>query len=509
MKKKATILLLIFIGIVLIFLKRNESSGQDFLSIYLDGSEVETIPIKNSALFEKTVCDDDVNVHWDNKRWGIVVGNLNNKVKCNLYFKTLDNKVSEIISEVSSEDNCPTMNDDGTVNVTEYEADNGYLCQMNNGTAKSYYFRGNNVNNYVKFANFYWRIIRINDDNSVRVIYDGTEGHSNGEASTDRQIGTSTYNEKNNDNMYVGYMYGDANGLVESEIADTTLKASGTIYVASKYNYDESTGLFSLTNPVAVSFNALLGTSQIDKYKGYYTLNLSSSKGTSSKAYKIIGSSTELFTTKISVSTVSYGSTSIDSATANTNDSAVKSYLDSWYENNIKNTDYENYVVKRIFCSDRSINENKPTNFLNNGFGTGPTAYRWYYENNDGFATVSKTLSCSNFNDNYSTTDAILGNKSLTYPIGLISTDEVILAGGWSKDNKKYYLYTGQNYWTMTPSAFKEATAIVNQVSSTGSANSSSIVSKSAGVKPVLDLKSTTLLQGDGTIGNPYRLLSE
>lgn len=154
-------------------------------------------------------------------------------------------------------------------------------------------------------------------------------------------------------------------------------------------------------------------------------------------------------------------------------------------------------------------NESLGQDFLNNGFGIGPTAYRWYYENNDGFATVSKNLSCSNSNDNYSTADAILGNKSLTYPIGLISTDEVILAGGWSKDNKKYYLYTGQDYWTMTPSAFKEATAIVNQVSSTGSANSSSIVSKSAGVKPVLDLKSTTLLQGDGTIGNPYRLLSE
>ena len=72
----------------------------------------------------------------------------------------------------------------------------------------STYFRGAVTNNYVKFANFWWRIIRVNGNGSIRLIYDGTTAHANGESSTDRHIGTSAFNTNNNDNAYVGYMYG-------------------------------------------------------------------------------------------------------------------------------------------------------------------------------------------------------------------------------------------------------------------------------------------------------------
>ena len=37
-----------------------------------------------------------------------------------------------------------------------------------------HYFREVAQNNYVKFAGFYWRIIRINGDGTIRMIYDGT-----------------------------------------------------------------------------------------------------------------------------------------------------------------------------------------------------------------------------------------------------------------------------------------------------------------------------------------------
>lgn len=72
----------------------------------------------------------------------------------------------------------------------------------------STYFRGAVTNNYVKFANFWWRIIRVNGNGSVRLIYDGTTAHANGESSADRQIGTSAFNTNFKDNAYVGYMYG-------------------------------------------------------------------------------------------------------------------------------------------------------------------------------------------------------------------------------------------------------------------------------------------------------------
>ena len=81
-----------------------------------------------------------------------------------------------------------------------------YATQDDLGT--SYYFRGAVDNNYVYFANFYWRIIRINGDGTIRMIYAGTEAHANGEEETDSHIGETLYNQDYDDNTYVGYMTG-------------------------------------------------------------------------------------------------------------------------------------------------------------------------------------------------------------------------------------------------------------------------------------------------------------
>ena len=40
-------------------------------------------------------------------------------------------------------------------------------------------------------------------------------------------------------------------------------------------------------------------------------------------------------------------------------------------------------------------------------------------------------------------------------PVGLITADEVSMAGGITgAQNTLYYLYTGTNYWTMTPAHY-------------------------------------------------------
>ena len=92
--------------------------------------------------------------------------------------------------------------------VTSTATRNEGIYETTDDYGTTYYFRGAVTNNYVKFANKYWRIIRINGDGSLRLIYDGTSAHANGEISTDRQIGTSAFNSSFNDNAYVGYMYG-------------------------------------------------------------------------------------------------------------------------------------------------------------------------------------------------------------------------------------------------------------------------------------------------------------
>ena len=136
--------------------------------------------------------------------------------------------VDKIVAQLDTTGKCPTVNDDGTVNVTSAESENALLCSAPDNYGTSYYYRGNVSNNYVKFAGFYWRIVRINGDGSVRMIYDGTSAHANGESSEDRIIGKSAFNEKNDDNAYVGYMYGTPGSSTYEEthanINDSTIK---------------------------------------------------------------------------------------------------------------------------------------------------------------------------------------------------------------------------------------------------------------------------------------------
>ena len=62
-----------------------------------------------------------------------------------------------------------------------------YAATENSG--KSYYYRGNVKNNFVYYDNKYWRIIRVTDDNSVRMIYQGTTPDATG---TDATTGSTS-----------------------------------------------------------------------------------------------------------------------------------------------------------------------------------------------------------------------------------------------------------------------------------------------------------------------------
>ena len=384
--------------------------GDVVINAYIDGEYSSTIPGKNDGyVVDKVSCDNGAVGEWNNNDWGLLTTNLTKRTKCNVYFKKLVSKVPDIISQLDTSGKCPMVNDDGSVKVTRVETTNGYLCKAKDAYGDSYYYRGNVTNNYVKFADKYWRIVRINGDGTVRVIYDGTSAHANGEASADRQIGTSAFNSSYNDNAYVGYMYG-----------------------------------------------------------------------------------------KIGASTYA-------DAHANTNDSTIKAYIDNWYKTNIVGTTNEQYLVDNVFCNDRSFAQN------NSGTGTGKsvTYYRWYngpWESN-GYNT-KMMLTCSQKNDAFTVSDTTNGNGVLTYPVGLLSTDEIVLAGGWNAANSGYYLYSGQWWWASSPGGFGGSDAFVRRVNSGGDANSAYGVGRNYGVRPVFNLKAEVLAQGSGTASDPYRISS-
>ena len=54
-----------------------------------------------------------------------------------------------------------------------------YQSNLSNGNLTTYYYKGTNVNNYVSFAGLTWRVIRINEDGSIRLILnDGIDSNT-------------------------------------------------------------------------------------------------------------------------------------------------------------------------------------------------------------------------------------------------------------------------------------------------------------------------------------------
>ena len=116
-------------------------------------------------------------------------------------------------------------------------------------------------------------------------------------------------------------------------------------------------------------------------------------------------------------------------------------------------------------------------------------------------------FACPQSNDLYTTSSSNKGNKALDYPIGLITSDEVSYAGGLGvsgASNSSYYLYTGSNYWTMSPSHFSGSSATEWSVSAIGNLVGT-LVFGSNGARPVINLVSgIEITGGDGTSSNPY-----
>ena len=391
-----------------------------------------------------------------------------------------------------------------TATILSYDNSESGLYSTADDEGTSYYYRGIVGGNYVKFANKYWRIIRINGDNSVRLIYDGTTPHANGESSLDRQVTTSAFNSKWNDNAYVGYMYGDTS---TNEVKEWTytfnysgLSATAKYYFGTEYTFDKNNNAFKLGGTLEAMTLSEYNTKHAnDKL---YTIFSTSSTATSQRMNHV---EKYVSPTSMSVNAVEYASPSLENATSNTTNSTMKTYLENWYKNNLSS--YSDKISKNSsFCNDREISTKKSGTYQNSGYGAVPTIYgyerfySWYGR------VVGPRLTCSNVNDKFTTTNSTIGNKKLTSPIGLITADEVNMAGArTSYQNQLFYLYTGTYYWTMSPSIFDFwGYAGEFHVNSSGElANGST--SYGYGVRPVINLDSSNLqFTGSGTKEDPY-----
>jgi len=324
-----------------------------------------------------------------------VMSKLTKGNKCYIYFdKELCSGIAckTILKNVTVKTNTPDFSkiattNEGVFKTKDYDGD-------------TYYWRGAVTNNYVKFANKYWRIIRINGDGTIRLIYQGTSATSTG---TNAQIGTSAFNSSYNNNMYVGFKYtsGQVHGI-------------GTA-------------------------STILGT------------------------------------------------------------------LNTWYNNNLAS--YASKLdMNAGFCGDRTPSSSSSSIDYEGGYGTLET---YYGADIRLVANKAPVLTCLT-GDFYTVSGSSKGNKSLTYPIGLISADEVSMAGGvTATQNKNYYLYTGESYWAMSPSKFYNDAEydiidthvyVIHYLGQLGSY----WVNRALGVRPVINLKADVTLTGKGTASDPF-----
>jgi len=262
-----------------------------------------------------------------------------------------------------------------------------------------------------KYANtgddIYWRIIRTNHDESIRLLYSGTSPDT-----TKGTIGRSKFNTTKNDPMYFGYMYGTSGSLANNR--------------------------------------------------------------------------------------------------TNTNNSIIKGVIDTWYKDNL-NINYGKYIsTEAVYCNDRELEPGQKYS-TSSAFNYAP------YGRLD--TNKTPTYNCTNNKDAFS------GNNSeakLTYPIALMTADEIAYAGGkkatgLSSPYAWYYLnsaggsITGKAYWwLMSPfqydGYFSLDSVVMDSTVDSGLLSGHSLLYAN-GVRPAISLKTCTLwTSGDGSPSNPYEI---
>ncbi len=208
-------------------------------------------------------------------------------------------------------------------------------------------------------------------------------------------------------------------------------------------------------------------------------------------------------------------STSKEGAQRNETDSDIKTKVEEWYKKNIEDKGYGNYVADSIFCNDRSTPGKSATGLPNDtglGYGKNITVYgaaaRTNVWNTDE-SKVQPRFTCPQDNDKFTVETTSGGNGNLTYPVGLITADEIVAAGSGQFNTKdtNYYLKKDSWSWSFSPNYMYSSYADAFGINSTGGLNSSS-PNTGGKVFPVINLKTEYIdkLRGEGTIDNPYFL---
>ena len=470
-KISIVILLVSFISIFAYKLTTNNSNNKisltkeqmkEMLSYTIDGNSTSSMPTKGSGYKVKSItCKNGSILSWDNDNWLLEVEKLESEDLCNIDFTT----------------------GTGSYTVTAVPSIAGSLDSTSKTTTE---------NGQVTFF--------------TNAIIDSVSGCTN--EISDGKVIVKNVTSNTTCNINVSYMK-----LYDKLLADKSTRLTRTDFSTVLTTDNTNTLYTSTEDSKTVYYFAGNATDNWVQFGGYYWRIIRTNSdggvrllyhGTSTTAENAYIGESAFNNSYNNIAYVSYmyGSTgSIANARTNqTNSSTIKTAIDNWYKDNL-NTNYGKYLsTTAVYCNDRSTSDNTY-------FG----AYTRLKTNK------TPSYDCAATEDKF-TADTSTGNGKLTYPIALMTADEVSFAGGlWGTNAQTWYYYnsakgssTGEQWWwLLSPASGNGSYAFVFFV--VGSSNpgflSSTYVSHTYGVRPAVSLKSCVKTSGgDGSASAPYTI---
>ena len=400
------------------------------------------------------------------------------------------------------------------------------LTGTENNPYPIYYYRGNVDNNNVIFAGFCWKIVRTTDTGGIKLIYNGEANGNSCENVTNQSI-SSGYNYDDKSGSGVGYMYNKVYATKTDAPNSNVYFGNGVEYGdfdtngVSEYRLTTTGTTLDSNHHYTCNLTTDTGTCTTVRYYYYYNgtnysyIELTGGETVEDAIYKMTGTGTS----EVKSRTIN------QNYSLNTTDSIIKTTIDYWYKNNLtnevnqSNTNYTGYLEDTTWCNDRNVSTSSIHNsgWDPNGGDLSLTLKfdtrtritgSWFSTSN-----VPRFI-CPNDTDRFS----VSNNKAkLDYPVGLLTADEIILAGAAGNSNTEnlnYYLYANTNsivydaFFTMTPDIFTHSANVVSRVYhfKNNGALVGSIVNYVVSLRPAVSLKLGTEYQegGTGTVTNPY-----
>ena len=186
-------------------------------------------PLSEEYEYNSTICTDNAEGRYDETTNTLTISNATNiNTECTINFdcklktgetKTILGKDYDVLASCNQDFSKGFPNSETSEEETKKLSG---LYKAEDDQGESYYFRGAVENNYVKFADMLWRIVRINGDGTIRLILN-------------ESIENSPFNQYSRESKYAGYTYDNKLSCTQTHLCEVTYDSSSNSFNNDKF----------------------------------------------------------------------------------------------------------------------------------------------------------------------------------------------------------------------------------------------------------------------------------